>query len=135
VVQPHPSLYHVQMTGMLNMQSISSFVSLGKQELLTLLESSVPVLVWFVLLGLHFLCSVLFIIVCPIAFFVLTIVLSVLRATDSDYSFVIGKFSNYTVNSLRNMSLASSNSNFGGSTSSLSLSFTEYRYVTHAINQ
>jgi hypothetical protein len=43
---------------------------------------------WFVLLGLCFLCSVLYIVVCT---FLLAIVLSVLRITTSDYHLGIFK--------------------------------------------
>jgi len=44
-------------------------------------------LVGFVLLDLYFYMYVLLIVVCPFVFFLLAIVLSVLRFTDSDYPF------------------------------------------------
>ena len=68
-------------------------VPLVEQELLTLPDhmSSPPVLVRFVLLDLQFYVYVLQIVVCPFVLFLLSIVLSVHRFTDSDYPFGIFK--------------------------------------------
>ena len=74
--------------------TVTRWMSLVEPELLTLLESlcSTQVFSWVRLTRLtSFLCSVLRIVVCPFICFLLAIVLSVLRYTNSDCPFGIFK--------------------------------------------
>ena len=71
--------------------TVTRWMSLVEPELLTLLESLCSTQVFSWVRITRFLCSVLRIVVCPFICFLLAIVLSVLRYTDSDCPFGIFK--------------------------------------------